>query len=189
MSNFLEKALVSRTGYTGELGYEIYYPWDKTVQVWDFLLKDKRVKPAGLGARDVLRLEMAYPLYGNDIDETITPLEAGLNKFVDLSKDFIGKDALLNQKKQGSKRKLIAFASESRRSPRHNYKIFSTDEKNIGFVTSGSFSPSLNRGIGLGYVPLEFATPFTKLMVGDQENKFNVEVVTRPFYRNGSLKS
>src|SRR6266540_3209329 len=116
-------AIVSRTGYTGELGYEIFLPSDKVKELWDLLLADQRVKPAGLGARDVLRLEVGYSLYGSDIDETTTPLEAGLGGFVNFDKNFTGREALLNQQKIGLSRKKIAFQVDSRRAPRHHYDI------------------------------------------------------------------
>jgi aminomethyltransferase len=143
--------IISRTGYTGELGFEIYLNTTEVPEIWHSILSDKRVKPAGLGARDTLRLEMGYPLYGQDIDENTTPLEAGLEHFVDFKKDFIGKPALLNQRETGVVRKIIFFISDNRRSPRHGDKIYS-EEKEAGFVSSGSFSPSLGFGIGIGYV-------------------------------------
>ena len=116
-------AIVSRTGYTGELGYEIFLSAEKTAELWDLLLKDPRVKPAGLGARDVLRLEVGYSLYGSDIDESKTPLEAGLEGFVNFDKSFVGREALLKQKEQGLTRKKVAFEVVGRRSPRHHYEI------------------------------------------------------------------
>jgi len=142
------KVIVSRTGYTGELGYEIFLPLEKTGELWDKLLKDPRMKPAGLGARDLLRLEVGYSLYGNDLDETITPLEAGLGGFVNFKSDFIGKDALLRQRSTGLKRSKVSFRVGSRRSPRHYYEIWSGD-RNVGVTTSGGFSPMLGFGIGL----------------------------------------
>ena len=145
------EAIVSRTGYTGELGYELFLPADKVVELWDLLLADGRVKPAGLGARDVLRLEVGYSLYGSDIDVTTTPLEAGLETFVNFDKDFIGKEALLRQKTEGLARVKTAFRVGSRRSPRHHYEIVSEGEA-VGTVTSGVFSPMLGCGIGIGYV-------------------------------------
>ncbi|HEX9080021.1 MAG TPA: glycine cleavage system aminomethyltransferase GcvT, partial [Desulfuromonadaceae bacterium] len=134
------EAIVSRTGYTGELGYEIFLPADKVGDLWDLLLKDGRVKPAGLGARDVLRLEVGYSLYGSDIDEATTPLEAGLEAFVNFDKEFVGKEALLRQKEQGVTRKKVAFEVKGRRSPRHHYEICLAGEA-VGSVTSGVFSP------------------------------------------------
>ena len=145
------EAIVSRTGYTGELGYEIFLPAEKTVELWDLLLGDERVKPAGLGARDVLRLEVGYSLYGSDIDEVTTPLEAGLEGFVNFEKEFVGKEALLKQKSEGAARQKVAFKVSGRRSPRHHYGIF-TGQQQVGSVTSGVFSPMLACGIGIGFV-------------------------------------
>lgn len=184
-----EKVIVSRTGYTGELGYEIYFPWNKTVELWREIFKDKRVKPAGLGARDVLRLEMGYSLYGHELLDNIAPLEAGLKKFVDFKKDFIGREALVEQERRGIPRKLVAFWSENRRSPRAEQKIFSEDNKEIGVVTSGTFSPALTRGIGMGFVASEFAQVGKKILVGDPKNTIPAEITVRPFYKNGTFKN
>lgn len=184
-----EKALISRTGYTGELGYEIFYPWNKTSQLWKALLKEKEVKPAGLGARDVLRLEMGYSLYGHELSEEITPLEAGLKRFVCFDKEFIGKKALLDSQNYGIKRKLIGFISDNRRSPRSEQKIFSSNQEEIGFVTSGSFSPALNKGIGLGFVKSGFEALNEKIFFGDEKNK-NLAIITgKSFIKTNSLKS
>ncbi len=182
-----EENIVSRTGYTGELGFEIYASVDKIRSVWMALLKDKRVKPAGLGARDVLRLEMGYSLYGQDIDEGTTPLEAGLERFIDLTKDFIGKEALLKQKKAGLKRARLFFQATSRRSPRHNHKIY-VSGKEIGTVTSGSYSPHLEKGIGMGFT----AAPLDKdarILVGDDTLKIEALVCDKPFIKKTSLKN
>ena len=117
------ETIVSRTGYTGELGYEIFLPTGKVGKLWHLLLRDERVKPAGLGARDVLRLEMGYSLHGHDIDERITPLEAGLEVFVKFDKEFVGKQALPRQKEQGLARQKVAFTVNGRRSPRQRYDV------------------------------------------------------------------
>jgi len=175
-----ERCIVSRTGYTGELGYEVYIPAAYAVKLWKVLLEDKRVKPAGLGARDTLRLEMGYPLYGQDLDTAHTPLEASFDKFVDMSKDFIGKSALLKENKDGLKERLISFKADSRRSPRHGFGIYS-GQLRIGTVTSGSFSPSLSAGIGMGYVSLDCKIG-TKLIVKDASSEIPVTVVRKPFY-------
>ncbi|MFA6216894.1 MAG: glycine cleavage system aminomethyltransferase GcvT [Candidatus Omnitrophota bacterium] len=184
-----ENNVVSRTGYTGELGYELYLSNEKITDLWKLLLKDNLVKPAGLGARDTLRLEMGYTLYGQDIDENITPLEAGMEKFIDLKKDFIGRDALIAKQKSGDARKLVYFAAESRRAPRHNYKIYS-GTKEIGVVTSGSFSPSLSYGIGMGYVTGGYDLVGTKISVRDNTDKSEIlaSIINKPFYRRSSLK-
>lgn len=182
-----EHCIVSRTGYTGELGYEVYIPADHVVKLWKLLLDDKRVKPAGLGSRDTLRLEMGYPLYGQDLDTAHTPLEAHFDKFVDLSKDFIGKGALLEEKKSGLKESLISFKALSRRAPRHGFGIFSEGGgRRIGTVTSGSFSPSLSVGIGMGYVS-EGQEIGARLMVKEAAVEIPVTVVKKPFISKTSL--
>lgn len=184
-----EKVLISRTGYTGELGYEIYFPADHLKELWKEFLKNDKVKPAGLGARDLLRLEMCYSLYGQDLNTTTTPLEAGLSRFVDFKKDFIGKEMLEAQKSSGIRQKIVCFISENRRSPRPHYKIFSEDGQKIGEVTSGIFSPSLGKGIGMGYVVGEYSTKGQKIFFGDGKNKIPGQITLRPFYKNGSFKS
>lgn len=139
--------IVSRTGYTGEDGFELFIDWDRGEWLWDELMKFKP-EPVGLGARDTLRLEKGYPLYGNDIDETTTPLDAGLMWVVDLKKDFIGRDALLKHK---PKRKLVRLEMQGQGIPRHGCAIF-YEGKKVGTVTSGTYCPSLCKGIGMGYV-------------------------------------
>lgn len=180
--------IISRTGYTGELGYELYISKGKIEEIWNTILKDERVKPAGLGARDTLRLEMAYPLYGQDINEDTIPQEAGLSQFVDFNKDFVGKDALLKKKEKGIAKKLVCFIADSRRAPRHNYKIYH-DSKEIGIVTSGSFSPTLRCGIGMGYVEDGYKKVGTKLILEDDKVKINATVTEKPFYKEGSVKN
>ncbi len=182
-----EKIIISRTGYTGELGYELYMPNDKIPQLWEKLLSDQRVKPIGLGARDTLRLEMGYSLYGQDIDKNTTPLEAGLGNFIDWSKEFIGKGSLLKQKQNGAFRRMICFLADSRRSPRHNYRIIYKD-KDIGSVTSGSFSPSLGAGIGMGHVKDQI-TLGEQVTLSESSISINAKVTNKPFYKNGSAKS
>jgi len=181
------KAIVSRTGYTGELGYEIFLPLEKTVDLWDKLLKDPRIKPAGLGARDLLRLEVGYSLYGNDLDETITPLEAGLGGFVNFDSEFIGKDALLRQRSTGLKRSKVSFRVGSRRSPRHNYGIWSGD-RNVGITTSGGFSPMLGCGIGIGLVSPDATTVGTELDIRHENIRMPATACELPFYRGGSVR-
>ncbi|MDP3730088.1 MAG: glycine cleavage system aminomethyltransferase GcvT [Candidatus Omnitrophota bacterium] len=181
-----EKIIISRTGYTGELGYELYMPNEKIALLWKKILEDDRVKPIGLGARDTLRLEMGYDLYGQDIDARTSPLEAGLERFVDWNKDFIGKAALLKQKKEGLSKRMIYFMADSRRSPRHNYRI-SYNAKDAGTVTSGSFSPSLGCGIGMGYASGEIA-PGERILLSDGTVSISAKVVGIPFYKNGSAK-
>ncbi|MDD5108239.1 MAG: glycine cleavage system aminomethyltransferase GcvT [Candidatus Omnitrophica bacterium] len=180
-----QRCIVSRTGYTGELGFEIYISTDYVIKLWEVLLKDGRVKPAGLGCRDTLRLEMGYPLYGQDLDINHTPLSAGLIKFVDLSKNFIGKDGLLKEQKSGSKEYLIYFQADSRRAPRHGFAIFANDQR-VGTVTSGSFSPSLSVGIGMGYVSGNYDIG-AELIVKEAGIEIPVKVARKPFKKLTSL--
>ncbi len=182
------EAIVSRTGYTGELGYEIFLPADRVVELWQLLLNDERVKPAGLGARDVLRLEVGYSLYGSDIDEETTPLEAGLAAFVNFDKEFVGKAALLRQQQEGLGKVKVAFQVASRRSPRHHYEICSEGE-NVGHVTSGVFSPMLGCGVGLGFVKPAVAAIGSPLTIRHEAISMEAAVVELPFYKGGSLRS
>jgi aminomethyltransferase len=181
-------AIVSRTGYTGELGYEIFLPAEKVVELWDLLLKDPRVAPAGLGARDLLRLEVGYSLYGNDLDENITPLAAGLASFVNMDKEFVGKEALLEEQRKGPAKVKVAFKVSSRRAPRHDYQIFHNGAE-VGKVTSGAFSPMLSCGIGLGLVKPEAAALGAKLQIRQDKVEMEATVVELPFYAGGSLRS
>ena len=182
------KCLISRTGYTGELGFEIYCPWEHARLVWQTLLKDARVKPTGLGVRDVLRIEMCYALYGHELDEHIFPLEAGLDKFIDWNKDFIGKDVCLAQKTAGVKRTIACIMSDSRRSPRAQHKIMNEQGFVIGEVVSGTFSPGLQLGIGMGFVQKDENILEKKIVFGDDKNMCTGKIVKRPFYKSGSLK-
>ena len=181
-------AIVSRTGYTGELGYEIFLPAGKVKELWDLLLADERVKPAGLGARDVLRLEVGYSLYGSDIDEATTPLEAGLAAFVNLDKQFVGREALMRQQSEGLPRVKAAFQVNSRRSPRHHYEICFEGES-VGNVTSGVFSPMLGCGVGIGFVKPEVAVIGAPLTIRHEKVSMEATVVELPFYKGGSLRS
>ncbi len=180
-----EEYLISRTGYTGELGYEIYAAASHAQSLWNMFLKDKRVKPAGLGSRDILRLEMGYPLYGHELNEEITPLEANLMRFVEMDKDFIGRDALLKQKKRGASKVLVALAANSRRSPREGFKIFSGD-KEIGYISSGSFSPSLGSGIALGYINPEYNKIGSEVLINSENIQIEAKIVKRPIYTQGT---
>jgi len=178
--------LISRTGYTGELGYEIYCPWEKCKEIWKTFLTHDTVKPTGLGVRDVLRVEMCYSLYGHELDETIAPLEAGLNKFIDEKKDFIGAKALAAKL---ATRTIGYFVSTSRKSPRAGNKIFDAQGQEIGVVTSGTFSPGLNIGVGIGFMSRLTQDIGASVFFGDDKNKSAATVTKRPFYKNGSLKA
>lgn len=182
-----QDVIISRTGYTGELGFELYINNEKAVELWRLLLTDERVKPAGLGARDTLRLEVGYPLYGQDIDIETTPFEAGLEKFVDFDKDFIGKDDLIREQDMGAGKSLCGFISSTRRAPRHNYKIF-IDTQEVGIVTSGSFSPSLSCGIGMGYIDPEYNKAGTKIVLRGPNVEIEAAIAQRPFYKKGTVR-
>lgn len=181
--------VLSRTGYTGEDGFELYIDRTNAPQIWDMVFeagKDVGIKPIGLGARDTLRFEMRYCLYGNDIDKTTNPLEAGLGWIVKFDKsDFIGKENLLNIKEAGLKRKLVGFVAD-KGIPRPHMELYN-DNKKIGFVTSGTFSPSLKKGIGLGYVALPYAKVNTRFKVAGK-NFIEVEIIKGPFYKKGTRK-
>ncbi len=181
-------ALISRTGYTGEDGFEIYAPPFVIVEAFRQLVRHPEVKPAGLGARDTLRLEMGYPLWGQDIDETTTPLEAGLTWTVVLAKErFVGREALLRQKAEGVRRKRVGLQTASRRDiPRSGMEI-RKEERTLGNVTSGTLSPTLGVGIGMGYVPVEYARVGEEMEVVHRR-RFAAKVVRMPFYKEGSLK-
>ena len=182
--------ILSRTGYTGEDGFEIYLDKKYAHKVWDIVFeagKEFNMKPIGLGARDTLRFEMRYCLYGNDIDKTTNPLEAGLGWIVKLDKnDFIGKESLVNIKDAGIKRKLVGFEVIDKGIPRPHLDI-NRENKKVGNVTSGTFSPSLKKGIGLGYVALPDSEIGTKLKVLAKE-PIDVEITKGPFYKHGTRK-
>ncbi len=176
--------IISRTGYTGEPGFELYFANEYAVDVWNKIMeagKEFDIEPIGLGARDSLRLEKKMCLYGNDIDETTNPLEAGLSWITKLDKgDFIGRDALLKIKEEGIKRKLVAIVLEGHGFPRHGYKIYK-DGKEVGHVTSGTVSPILNKGIAMGYVAKEFSKVGTELEIDIRGKKVPAVIIKPPF--------
>jgi aminomethyltransferase len=180
--------LLARTGYTGELGYEIYIDADKVARLWDLLVDKGRVrglKPAGLGARDLLRLEMGYLLYGNDMGEETTPLEASADWTVSFQKgEFIGSQALQSQKQGGVARRFVAFELVEKAVPRHGFRILDpTASQPIGEVTSGNLSPLLQKGIGLGYVPSSYSNQGTPLAIEIRGKTVPAVVVKAPFYK------
>jgi aminomethyltransferase len=183
------KAIISRTGYTGEDGFELYFENRHALKLWDALFeagKEFQFEPIGLGARDSLRLEMKMCLYGNDIDETTNPLEAGLGWITKLNKgDFIGREKLLEIKKAGLNRKLVGIEVEGAGFPRHGYSILGANgsKNSIGTVTSGTVSPCLNKGIATGYVPLSLSEPGSKVQIDCRGRIFPAEVVKTPFYQ------
>jgi aminomethyltransferase len=178
---------ISRTGYTGEDGFELYCRATDTEKLWKALTEAGAV-PIGLGARDSLRLEMAYALYGNEIDDSITPLEAGLAWIVKLDKGspFSGAGALMAQKERGVTRRLVGFRTEGKTFPRHGYPVY-FDGRQVDVVRSGTVSPSLGYGIGTTYLPAGNTKPGTKFDIEIRGQKVPAEVVSRPFYTNGSV--
>jgi len=178
---------VARTGYTGEDGFEMLGSEESIRHLWDKILAAGApfgIKPCGLGARDTLRTEVCYPLYGHELDEQTTPIEAGVGFFVALEKgEFNGRAALAEQKANGVKKKLIAFKmSDKSAPPRPHYPIW-VNGASVGIVTSGTQSPSLNCGIGMGFVPPELAAPDTKIEVEIRGRRFAAVVVTKPIYK------
>jgi aminomethyltransferase len=176
--------MLSRTGYTGEDGFEIYVNWRDTPAIWERIMTRGRsfgLKPIGLGARDTLRLEMRYPLHGHDINAETTPLEAGLGWILNLNKgDFLGKEALVRQKEEGIKRKLVGIELVDKGIPREGYAIMKHGQK-VGTVTSGTLSPTLNKGIALGYVPVEHSLVGTSLGIDIRGKEAEAVVVKTPF--------
>ena len=181
-------ALISRTGYTGEDGFELYISPDAAVPLWRALLaagREEGLVPVGLGARDTLRLEMRFPLYGNDIDETTTPLEAGLGFAVKLDKDdFVGKEALVRQQAAGVARRLVGFRMLGRGIPRQGYPLLAGEEE-VGRVTSGSHSPTLGEPIGMGYVQTQYAAPGQELAVSIRGRPVPCQLIKGRFVRPG----
>ncbi len=182
----IDDVIISATGYTGAGGFELYFYNRHATSIWNAIFEagaEDGIKPIGLGARDTLRLEMGYCLYGNDIDDTTSPIEAGLGwitKFAD-GKDFIDRDVLLKQKKEGVLRKLCAFKLIDRGIPRHEYSIVNEDGTQIGQVTSGTMSPVLNKGIGMGYVQKEYSSVGSIIYIEIRGKKIKAEVVKPPF--------
>jgi aminomethyltransferase len=182
----VENVIVSRTGYTGEDGFELYFDPAHAEHLWRELMAKGDVTPAGLGCRDSLRLEMGMALYGNDIDDTVTPLEANLQWLVKLAKgDFVGRDALVQQKERGIPKKLVGFTSSERAFPRHGYPVFYEGAPS-GVVTSGTMSPTLGTAIGMCYLPTAGAREDSTLDVEIRGKRVPATVVKTPFYKNGT---
>ncbi len=184
----VENVIVSATGYTGAGGFELYFRTEDAVGIWNVVLEAGRefgIKPIGLAARDTLRLEMGYALYGNDIDETTSPIEAGLGwitKFTD-DNDFIDRERLQQQKKEGVSRKLVGFTMVERGIPRQHYEILNGKGKQIGEVTSGTMSPMMNIGIGMGYVDAGNAIPGQEIFIRIRNKEPRAVVVKLPIYK------
>lgn len=177
---------VSATGYTGSGGFEIYFKNEDAELIWNKIFEAGApfgIKPIGLAARDTLRLEMGFCLYGNDINDTTSPLEAGLGWITKFDKEFTNSANLKKQKEEGVSKKLVAFEMQERAVPRHDYEIVDKDGNVIGIVTSGTMSPSMNKGIGLGYVPTDFSTVDSDIFIRIRKNDVPAKVVKLPFYK------
>jgi aminomethyltransferase len=180
----VDNVVISATGYTGAGGFEIYFDNAHADEIWDkvFAAGEKfGIKPIGLGARDTLRLEMGFCLYGNDIDDTTSPLEAGLGWITKFNKEFTNSDNLQKQKAEGVTKKLVGIEMIDRGIPRHDYEITDADGNTIGKVTSGTQSPSLQKPIGMGYVKTEFAKEGTEIFIKIRDNQIKATVVKPPF--------
>ncbi len=178
--------ILSNTGYTGAGGFEIYCKNEDAGKIWDAIMeagKAEGLKPIGLGARDTLRLEMAFNLYGNDIDDTTSPIEANLGGITKFTKEFTNSKALLEQKNTGVKRKLVGFTMIDKGIPRHGYEITDAQGTVIGVVTSGTQSPSLQKAIGMGYVKTELTKPDTEIYIKIRDKLIKAVVVKTPFYK------
>lgn len=188
VADFAEVAyvIISATGYTGSGGFEIYCKNEEVQQVWDKVFEagaDFGIKPIGLAARDTLRLEMGYCLYGNDINDTTSPFEAGLGWITKFTKEFVNSEALEKEKEHAPEKKLVAFELDERGIPRHDYDIVDGQGKKIGIVTSGTMSPSLGIGIGLGYVPTILSEVGSKIYIQIRKNAIPATVIKPPFYK------
>lgn len=176
--------IISATGYTGSGGFEIYFDNQYAEMMWEKVMeagKDFGIEPCGLAARDTLRLEKGFCLYGNEINEDISPLEAGLGWITKLNKDFIGKDVIAQQKENGIEKKLIGFKLIERGVPRQDYKILDENENEIGVVTSGTQSPVLKEGIGMGYVKTDLAEVGNQILIQVRNKTIKAEIVKTPF--------
>ncbi|MBB5285387.1 aminomethyltransferase [Rhabdobacter roseus] len=182
----IDDVIVSATGYTGAGGFELYVKNEKARALWEAIFEagaEFGIKPVGLGARDTLRLEMGYCLYGNDIDDTTSPLEAGLGWVTKFTKDFVNAEQLKAQKEAGLQRKLVGFEMIDRGIPRSHYTLTDAEGNAIGEVTSGTQSPTLQKGIGMGYVPLAYSKPGTELYVKVRDRLLKAQVVKLPFVK------
>ena len=182
----IENVIISATGYTGSGGFEIYCKNTDAVQIWNKVFeagKDFGIKPIGLAARDTLRLEMGYCLYGNDINDTTSPIEAGLGWITKFTKDFVNHEALAKQKEQKPTRTLVAFSLDERGIPRHGYDIVDGNGNVIGNVTSGTMSPCLQKGIGMGYIPKSLAKSGSQIYIQVRKKAIPATVVKLPFYK------
>jgi aminomethyltransferase len=183
----IENVIISATGYTGAGGFEIYFDNAHANRIWDAIFQAGEaydIKPIGLGARDTLRLEMGFCLYGNDINDETSPIEAGLGWVTKFTKDFNNSAALLEQKQNGVSQKLVGFEMIERGIPRHDYVIVDADGNEIGKVTSGTQSPSLQKAIGMGYVKTDLAKEGAEIFIKIRDKQVKAKVVKFPFYKN-----
>ncbi|MBA0885589.1 glycine cleavage system aminomethyltransferase GcvT [Flavobacterium undicola] len=183
----IEHVIISATGYTGAGGFEIYCKNDQVVQIWNKVFEAGApfgIQPIGLAARDTLRLEMGFCLYGNDINDTTSPIEAGLGWITKFNKEFSNSENLKNQKEAGVTKKLIGFEMQERAVPRHDYEIVDQSGNQIGIVTSGTMSPSLNKGIGMGYVTIDNSSVDSEIFIRIRKKDVPAKVVKMPFYKN-----
>ena len=182
----IENIIISATGYTGSGGFEIYCKNDEAEQIWEEVFKagsNFGIKPIGLAARDTLRLEMGYCLYGNDINDSTSPIEAGLGWITKFTKKFTNSENLLRQKEHGTPRRLVAFVLDERGIPRQGYAIVDNQGTKIGEVTSGTMAPSLSKGIGMGYVPNDLKSIGTKVYIQIRKKLIPATIVKLPFYK------
>ncbi|MGV6845487.1 MAG: glycine cleavage system aminomethyltransferase GcvT [Lutibacter sp.] len=182
----INDVVISATGYTGSGGFEIYFKNNDAEKIWNAVFesgKEYGIKPIGLAARDTLRLEMGFCLYGNDINDTTSPIEAGLSWITKFTKDFVNAEMLKKQKEEGVSKKLVAFKLDDRGVPRHGYEIVDEENNVIGEVTSGTMSPSLKIGIGMGYVPKTYAKLGSKIGIKVRNKSLAATVVKLPFYK------
>ncbi|MFN5458605.1 MAG: glycine cleavage system aminomethyltransferase GcvT [Bacteroidota bacterium] len=182
----VEGVVISNTGYTGAGGFELYFENEYAEKMWNEIMKAGKefdIKPAGLGCRDTLRLEMGFCLYGNDIDDTTSPIEAGLGWITKFTKEFTNSVQLLEQKEKGVSKKLVGFEMIDRGIPRHDYSIHDSEGKLIGKVTSGTQSPTLNKAIGMGYVETAFSKPENEIFINIREKMIKARVTKIPFLK------
>lgn len=187
IADITDGAIISATGYTGAGGYEIFVYNRYAEAVWTRIMdagQEFGIKPIGLAARDTLRLEMGYCLYGNDIDDTTSPIEAGLGWITKFNKKFVNSASLLEQKKSGVSENLVGFEMQDKGIPRHGYQIYDPGGSLIGYVTSGTMSPSMGVGIGLGYVNKGYEKPGTEISIGIRDKRLKAMVVTLPIYKS-----
>ena len=186
IGNITDGVIISATGYTGAGGFEIYMYNEYAAKIWKSIMdagRDAEIKPVGLGARDTLRLEMGYCLYGNDIDETTAPIEAGLGWITKFTKHFINDQNIKKQKEEGVSQKLVGMEMIERGIPRKGYEIFNSNDDLIGRVTSGTMSPSMGIGIGMGYIKVDYAVPETEVFIGIRNRKLKAKVVKFPIFK------